>query len=96
MNVEVHEATDFYSGDVYPVRVGVYMAEFVHERPYFFLWDGTHWHAGGRTIEEALEQPRGGSNRPIRWCGLTRDAFLKRGGRIAWAKPWCQGEEVVL
>lgn len=64
------KVTQWFDGDVKPVRAGVYEASFFGGLVYFFNWDGDHWGMGADTPAIAASRPPGFSNQPDMWRGL--------------------------
>jgi hypothetical protein len=65
--------TEWFPGDVKPVRPGVYEREFGGGSPNgygFSRWTGSRWAWRGRTPEEAAASKFLSQNERIRWRGL--------------------------
>lgn len=65
--------TPWYPPEVKPVRVGVYES-ITSAPPWFRYWDGSHWHWGARTVEEAFKNREACTVVREAWRGLTREA----------------------
>jgi len=63
--------SNWFDGKSDPWEIGVYIAEFVKGRPWYFYWNGFSWGLGKATPEQCLiHTNENGSNRPVRWRGL--------------------------
>lgn len=63
--------TKWIDGSEYPVRVGVYEAQFRRLGPaFYFNWNGKRWSTASGDPAGAATRPVGASNSPFRWRGL--------------------------
>lgn len=67
-------------GNIEPVRNGVYLRDF-HGEWVFSLFENGRWFCSHRTLERAASENEYSVYRELDWRGLTRTAYLKRGGK---------------
>lgn len=66
--------TDWYPGDVKPVRVGVYEREYpLSGIGCYCKWDGKMWHSGYENVDRASIEPAISNIQNLPWRGLSKD-----------------------
>jgi hypothetical protein len=66
--------TEWYPGDVKPVRPGVYQRDWGGGIPVFSKWTGSHWKVCCETVNQAAKERRISSFQFIDpWRGLAQD-----------------------
>ena len=76
--------TPWFSGDLKPVRPGVYERMFStwtgrHDLVQFCYFDGSAWYMHGDTVEQALSRTLLGvtASQSLRWRGVVREIAIK-------------------
>lgn len=66
--------TPWFPSEIKPVHVGAYLSyEYSDGSDFYRYWDGEHWGAASRTIENALPFSQSSfACQSNRWCGLAR------------------------
>lgn len=76
--------TPWFSGDLKPVRPGVYERMFStwtgrHDLVQFSYFDGNHWYLAGETVSDALNRMSLGAtmSQSLPWRGVVREIAIK-------------------
>ena len=64
------KVTDWFPGDVKPVRRGVYERDYRNGGIAFAMWNGRRWMYKGDTPTEAFNETMQSRNSNLKWRGL--------------------------
>ena len=62
--------TEWFPGDVKPVRRGVYRRHFGRGIVGFSMWDGIRWMCAQRSVKSAYEEKFASPTTNLKWRGL--------------------------